>query len=1196
MRNNGDANADGGYRKNDFGLLLPTNENYSLNLVFADQFDQVGNPDVFAELKIGEDADIWAFDSEVEPYSGAAWCALTGASNEEPFATHFHDWDEKAGAFTVVDVSRFWNLNTAACGGRSGYNSGGIVDFGDFETATFGFPYLIDNYWKEASCSYKNSHDESIFPHHPNSLYFINDGTSLSADISIGDSRIYVDDVSEFDSSGYGVILAEGGSNRDSEKIAYYFYWNGKGSVTLSGVQTDYLDSVFITTYEVVTDPKNAVDQLTADVAASLTNSEVEIGTKEFKAEADQEEGDFDKVRVYNTTAALYGMRLILNLEGTVESPAQGTYFPNDKIRVMQNLNLADTWATNASLPCISDINNVPMQNNNAGGESYGSSLDGRGQTIQTIISSMQEKDGVSLANEVKSLSWLMGRDNRMEFRDTINSRHALSRTNLQISQLNTQTGSRITNVRVYYNGNSSFVDYPEAISTDPRFRVLNHEDLFNREEAFNIAKQNYLRESTPRVSINAEVSQDSNRMIGNGRFGYVADVFRKAYYNDSQSLSWWTNRLGGHPFCGMQNALDAEGNANPFTGGYYYAQLVDEEDPSTYGFTPHLVVRDGGATINPDTQTGELVIDHSSSEITFNLGGNAGTALSVSASGWYAPVCTISGTDYMLSVYYDGTTLASTTYDLQFSYAFPITLASSVPYHFYGANSLSHAIQVAHVGSGTNVVSDTSTNELRLMIETKVGASSYADTDFTLHLCDYTFNEALGSAPTFGCPTLDVLSLEGSTTVDLTTNGFVEVQVPSSYQSTQPYITFSVNIDYLRELVRLRGGDTGMNLPSSHGITLSKGTSSGAGIFPLGMRTFDEMGHIAENRTAYYAPRLHVVRDLDFIPATQITYTDDHIDMTNESLIIKTIRWSQKARDVEKVTLGLEKSETHYAYSLTSALAKPPKESSPPKQRPPPPTPRPPIGDGLGGGLGPAPAPMRTQGADTPMSGVPSMEAIGGSTFGFNQLSSSLLRGIRGKSNFRSDTGSSGSQWGVLGSANTGVASSFDRAIDGLEGSTTTSEGSAIATSDGFSLAGINDPEVGAQGERHSHQLNARVPNDTSTGFVSVIGSITLESIAGGGNAEITTTIECLETTSSISSTKIIPQGSTRQNIVVVPSTYLNGAETPNNTLKITVERKPAQGNDAAGYQTVTIHNLEVNVRRYNIPNAGQSQAFSPY
>jgi hypothetical protein len=167
---------------------------------------------------------------------------------------------------------------------------------------------------------------------------------------------------------------------------------------------------------------------------------------------------------------------------------------------------------------------------------------------------------------------------------------------------------------------------------------------------------------------------------------------------------------------------------------------------------------------------------------------------------------------------------------------------------------------------------------------------------------------------------------------------------------------------------------------------------------------------------------------------------------------------------------------------------------------------------------------------------------------------------------------------------------------LDGLEGSTTTSEGSAIATSDGFSLAGINDPEVGAQGERHSHTLNARVPNDTSTGFVSVVGNITLEDIMGGGDAEITTTVECVETGSSISTTKIVSKGSTRQNYVLVPSTYLNGAQTPNNTLKITVERKPAQGNDTAGYQTLTIHNLEVKMRRYNIPQAGQSQAFTPY
>ncbi len=190
-----------------------------------------------------------------------------------------------------------------------------------------------------------------------------------------------------------------------------------------------------------------------------------------------------------------------------------------------------------------------------------------------------------------------------------------------------------------------------------------------------------------------------------------------------------------------------------------------------------------------------------------------------------------------------------------------------------------------------------------------------------------------VGSAPTHTCPTLDVATKHATTSVVLNGNGFFSVQVPSSYSSSQEYITFSVNIDYLRDVVRLRGGDTGMNLPSSYGITLSKGSSSGGGAFPMGMRRYADMGGIADERAAYYAPRLHIVKDVKWVPATTITYTDTHIDMSSESLVVKDVRWSQSGREVEKVQLGLEKIEDHYAYNLVAALRKPPRDPPKPSQ-----------------------------------------------------------------------------------------------------------------------------------------------------------------------------------------------------------------------------------------------------------------------
>tara|TARA_B110000858_G_scaffold198533_1_gene266390 strand:- start:6254 stop:13303 length:7050 start_codon:yes stop_codon:yes gene_type:complete len=1196
MRNDGSADADGGYRKNDFGLTLPTNENYSINLNFADQVDASGNPDTFAELKIGEDADIWAFDSEVEPFTGNAWCALPGGSNEEDYATWLRDWDEKAGAFVVIDVSRFWNLNTMACGGRSGYESGGIAEFSDFETVSYGYPYLIDNYWKEATSSYKNSHDEDLFPHHPNSLFFINDGTETINDTSIGQTEIFVKDNSQFDTSGYGVIMGSIGEDRNTESQAFYFSWTGKSTLLMQGQPRDRLTGCYVTSYEVITDPKNAVDQLKADVANGASGSDVQIQSNEFRTT--NVTGAFSKVRVYNTTAALYGMRLILNLEGDIRNPAGNSYFTHDKIRILQNLNLADTWATNASLPCISDFNNVPIQSSN-NNDNWGSILDARGQTVMSILNTMKEKDGNGLAGGVKAMSWLMGRDNRLEFRESINSGYALTRDNLMVSQLNTQAGSKITNVRVYYNGNSSFVDYPETIAQDVKWKVLNHADLFNRDEALSLAKQRYLIENTPRISVKAEVARlDGNRMLENGRFGYVSDVFRKNVHLDAKSLSWWGNRNGGHAFCGVQNALDS-GCPTSHSGadltGFAVALQSDESFADARGFQLRTMKASGTFAGAIYTTLQVFTIDASNTRIRIRLNNSTdGDWVDVSGgAGWYQPTCVISGITYTLSVYYDGTTLADDTEVFKIIRADSFT-SNGFAYSWYGSNSLSHAIQVAYVDAKTPLVSETSLNEMRMMISV-LGGTSYENATFKLHLLDLVFTEEiLNGEP----PNRTRASTAGHSEVELVGNGLVRIQVPSSYGSnaSQGFITFSVNIDYLRELVRKRCGGSVLNsVTTMEGITLGSNADSDS-IFPLGMRRHTRMGPSADERTAWYAPRLSIVRDVAYVPATTLTYTDTHIDLSNEELVIKGVTWAQKGRDIEKVHLNLEKIETHYAYNLVSALARPPTERQPPRTAPPPPRPRPPFfpdGGVAGGGLVPASQNMRQF---SERDGSPS-QSVG---VGINQISNNIVKSMRGKAEFSNDIGSSAGQWAVLGSKNSGPASSFDRAVDGLEGSTSPSQGAAIATSDGFSLAGVADPEFGAQGETHSHTINVRVPNDASTGIVGVTGSITYETITNGGVARLETTIECLETGETVVAYKTIPMGSVRTNITLVPPTYLEGADVANNTLKITILRRPGQTlngvSDAGLYQTVTIHNTELTIRRYNQPTVSQSGAFQPY
>jgi hypothetical protein len=309
--------------------------------------------------------------------------------------------------------------------------------------------------------------------------------------------------------------------------------------------------------------------------------------------------------------------------------------------------------------------------------------------------------------------------------------------------------------------------------------------------------------------------------------------------------------------------------------------------------------------------------------------------------------------------------------------------------------------------------------------------------------------------------------------------------------------------------------------------------------------------------------------------------------------MVVKNVTWSQKDRQHERVVIKMEKANNHYPYNFASLISRGLQPKSDPKpESPPPPKTKPtkPTIPSLGGGT--TQAPLLNVGTNM-QGGDPAAMFAG---MNMNDVSAGFARMMKGKADFASDSATSGADWGVIGSKNTGVASSYDRAVDGLDTMMASSEGSAIATSDGFVLNGISNAEVGAANELHSHSMNVRIPNDTSTGFISVVASISMESVTGGGDAEITTTIECVESGASHSTSKIVSQGSTRASFVLMPSSIIDGAEVAGNTLKVTISRKPSQGSDSAPYQSVTIHNVSVNIRRFNKPTTGQSNAFKPY
>ena len=422
---------------------------------------------------------------------------------------------------------------------------------------------------------------------------------------------------------------------------------------------------------------------------------------------------------------------------------------------------------------------------------------------------------------------------------------------------------------------------------------------------------------------------------------------------------------------------------------------------------------------------------------------------------------------------------------------------------------------------------------------------------------------------------------------------------MPSTYGHGSKKLILSVDCEYLRAVLRKRIDATGMgsgmkNAHNPPGITTYSNFETSSP-FPLGGRFFDGYNKYADtNRALFYAPRLHIVSDLAFMPATRATVTDTHIDLSAQDMVIKRVQWSQNGRSHEKVNLQLELDESRYIPSLATILTQPRQPDNRP--RPPPPFgPEPHFPPGGSGPTGSSPFPGGFSG---PVKGSsrggdsPGTQFLGQT---INSMSDLAVKNIKGITEMSSDKSSSGGTWGVLGQKKIGPSATSDSTIEGFD-STQGQVGSAVTTSDGFALPGIDDPEAGAAGELHSHTVTVRVPDTAASDFVAIDANVTYETITSGGNAELTLTVECVETAKTYTRAVSIAQGLNRQKVTLSPQILLSGASTAGNTLKITLKRTPGQGNDSGPFQTITVHNISLRVRKHSQKADTQTNRFLPY
>jgi len=1181
MRNDGNADANDGKNISDFGLMLPTTSNYDLDLVFADQFDSDGDNTPFTSLKIGEEVDIWNIDADAEPYTGNDWSDLANASdtykigeirsagNTNPYS----DWKNKGGSFLIIDTSRFFNMNTEATNGRPGYEVGGLAHFDDYDIPIAGTPYLLDAYWKKAVASYQNSGTllngttTSNIANHPNQFNFLNDATLIDGDsIIIDQTSLVLQDATHFNLGsgvdGYGVIVATSGQDR----YLYALRWNGVTGNTLT--------NVYIGGYT-----EMAVDPVSIRQFLDDSDSEWTLGSRaniQIKDPANTSSEGYDSVVVYNTPAALYGFRLLMSVDGYVSDKNSGTYYDSDKIRMLQNTALLNTWTRNSHLPAIVGIKNVPLTRNmtttqiaHAGTdyEDFGSVTDIRNNTFQKGIDTIRRNSGSGSSGTNKIFSRVVGRDGMYDYRPSFNLNLALTRSNIKNANMKLDATGIVTNIRAYYDGNKAFVDYPEATTgTEARWKILDLSKVRTREEALALAQKEYDIKKSSAMSVDVQLigtGTEKDPYLSGGKYGYIADpaVVTLEISNKEKYACSWTSLFGGIPYPGMCNAMDGisrSDKSNAIRAAIFNDRTSDLSSKLVILGCSEAAGGNGGIRWTASS----LEIDWSKT----HGGGSTGTFTipDPSVSGFGSIT---SGSDKITFYYSAGMDLvADDNEQIEYINTFP----AKDYYSNYGAKSISHALQIVHIPKSTPSVSANWGSELRFCISVTSGTSA-DDAEFTVHAIDYAFANT-GGVSQF------TATHKSNSSVLVNGNGFYELGFPSTYGATAgAKMIISVNTDYLRAILRTRCGDqikNGSNIPGLSTFT-STDTRS---LFPLGMKIDTGEGGISNERVAWYAPRLNVVDDVNYYPATNVTLTDTHIDLSSQSMIVRNVNYQRKNQKTPNLSLTLERNEARYKKTLASLFS-----------------------DGKPtGGIQEGEGQQGNQASNPQGQGPSSPNKEGGMRdggFKLNTMSLTTMSRVSGKTEFKTDAGSSDAEWGVIGQKKIATTSTASTTVDGFDAVVTGS--GSVSCSDGFVLPGtyIDGDGVARTGVSHEQSFTVRVPSDSVDSFVVLKAQATLDGTkqTASQNAVLTIKVESEDNTNYGSNTITIGSTSTDRKEYVLFSQKVKGAVAGSN-LKITITRNPGSGSDTASYRALRVHNVSLSTTRATNPSKSSAKTFKPY
>ena len=1140
---------------------------------------------------------------------GAVYYPTTGSDQA---GSKFQDWEDKAGAFMVIDTSPFFNLNTNINNGKVGQIGGGRTDLTDYVAVNEGFPALIDNYWRQATSSYLTTGDKAL--EHPNAKHLISDAT-LATDLSLNENFLEssfkglpVNDASIFRDSGYGMIR-----EIDSEELIhdYYFSYDSKidsalpssgsyavsnnpGTATYGGVtgtqeivcngETLHTDGIRegmvlertkggVVTYHSVLNMGEAADDTNFETTMVVTGSgwdntctftvPIQLG-KVFMTQLESEEINLAKADNQNYPAVIQAK---FNALGTDTWDIYGLKSTTD---TQKRVEVHATFSSEFMLRLMMHVNGF-VKSTNSG--------------------TFYESDKIrALWNAAITDSWLP--PTRLNAIYDINN-------------------VPVTSIMTTYNDTSSNDSYGSIVSAKGNTlgSILN-----NMRQKSGFGDTNSLKttfsylighdgrlEFRPKFNSNLNFGR-STMKVANFRSQLSVQVTNvRVYYNRGASFV-------DYPKPGLTDTTRWKVLDLPSIKNSQEAHMVAKQEYNKDKQSPMEL------TIEPilfTSQTENKMID----------GGRYGyiadpyialKGLNANATAEYKWVTswTRLGSGGVL---FPGMVNAldgnqATTTDIYARYGSSAvdntdsSIAYNENYTWYGANSISYAVQIVNV-SGNMPLTNAAGHSMRIWVDlANQTGTSIDEAQFVIKLANYNFDDDRDRDD----------SLQGSiSTITVKHSGFYEISVPTTYDSSAGgKIVVSFNAEYCRALLRHRCGDPSQTDHTASNYILDSSVDNGSGsvnansIFPLGLRKHVFQGGTMDLREVWYAPRVHICNDMAYNPATIVTVTDPGLGLNATAMVINQIRWDVKAGKTDKVVLQLERDESVRKGGLITQLYNPNNQG--PSM----------AGTGMGS-EGPT-SPLPPGGQATPPSNTPSTDTtptlVGGGTVDFNQegfgsndsvgigqwSSTSYGRSVRGRMDMR-DLGNS--RFSILGMKPTGKIQTAMRGIEGMDVSINATGGSAFLGAEGYVFGGkgkrynLDSFAGNMTSQIISLQTQFTTPEDVVNNNISITAKVSC-GIASptADTAVLETTATVVDTGVSVSHSTTISTNTDKKEVSLLPLTSLAGLKTPKQRVEVTIVRKPGTGNDDADESSVVLHNLDVRMERGSVPGKMTSAQFSTF